>query len=316
VTIWGQSAGAGSVLQHVVANGGNTNPPLFQAAMTSSTFLPSQYKYNDQIPETIYNDTVSLTGCALAEDTLKCLREVEVDKLQAANNRISSNTFFGSFILVPVVDGTLITDRPTQLLKERKVNGKALYAVTNSMEGVPFVNQTMVNPGPSNFLTQLFPEFGNEEISAGVAAYAGQELSDVQLANQIMGDSIFTCPTYFLLNAFEKNAFKSEFAIPPALHANDVVYYFPGIGTPSYTNPDFAKAFSENFLNFAISLDPNTKWDPSNITPSFPMWGDALNEMLFNKTDVGSPDIGVIKTSTNLLKRCAYWESVSAAAAQ
>jgi len=51
VTIWGQSAGAGSVLQHIVANGGQTNPPLFRAAITSSAFLPSQYKYNDRIPE-------------------------------------------------------------------------------------------------------------------------------------------------------------------------------------------------------------------------------------------------------------------------
>lgn len=42
--------GAGSVLQHVVANGGQTQPPLFRAAMTSSTFLPSQYNYNDSIP--------------------------------------------------------------------------------------------------------------------------------------------------------------------------------------------------------------------------------------------------------------------------
>ncbi|KAH7903515.1 Carboxylesterase family-domain-containing protein, partial [Hygrophoropsis aurantiaca] len=47
VTIWGESAGAGSVLQHIVANGGNTQPPLFSGAITSSTFLPSQYYYND-----------------------------------------------------------------------------------------------------------------------------------------------------------------------------------------------------------------------------------------------------------------------------
>jgi len=51
VTIWGESAGAGSVIQQVVANGGKTNPPLFRAAITSSTYLPSQYKYNDRIPE-------------------------------------------------------------------------------------------------------------------------------------------------------------------------------------------------------------------------------------------------------------------------
>lgn len=70
VTIWGVSAGrlqlpvalfygtecsvyagAGSVLQHVVARNGETNPPLFRAAMTSSTFLPSQYHFDDPIPE-------------------------------------------------------------------------------------------------------------------------------------------------------------------------------------------------------------------------------------------------------------------------
>jgi len=51
VTIWGESAGAGSVLQHVVANGGKTNPPLFRAAITSSLHFPSQYKYSDRIPE-------------------------------------------------------------------------------------------------------------------------------------------------------------------------------------------------------------------------------------------------------------------------
>jgi hypothetical protein len=43
--------GAGSVLQHVVAEGGRMNPPLFRAAITSSTFLPSQYKYNARSPE-------------------------------------------------------------------------------------------------------------------------------------------------------------------------------------------------------------------------------------------------------------------------
>ena len=59
MTIWGVSAGAGSVLQHVIANGGKTSPRLFRAAMTSSTFLPSQYGYNDRIPE------VCLRSCSL-----------------------------------------------------------------------------------------------------------------------------------------------------------------------------------------------------------------------------------------------------------
>lgn len=35
----------------MVAHGGHTEPPLFRTAMTSSTFLPSQYNYDDDIPE-------------------------------------------------------------------------------------------------------------------------------------------------------------------------------------------------------------------------------------------------------------------------
>ena len=51
VAIWGESAGAGSVIQHTVAHGGNTQPPLFRALLMNSPYLPPQYDYNDPIPE-------------------------------------------------------------------------------------------------------------------------------------------------------------------------------------------------------------------------------------------------------------------------
>jgi hypothetical protein len=50
-------AGAGSVLQHVVANNGQTKPQLFRAAIASSTYLLSQYNYNHRIPE-VWNFTI------------------------------------------------------------------------------------------------------------------------------------------------------------------------------------------------------------------------------------------------------------------
>ena len=51
VTIWGESAGAGSVLQHIIANNGSTQPSLFEAAITHSPFEPPQYNYDDEFPE-------------------------------------------------------------------------------------------------------------------------------------------------------------------------------------------------------------------------------------------------------------------------
>ncbi|KAG0695320.1 Alpha/Beta hydrolase protein [Suillus ampliporus] len=89
VTIWGESAGAGSVLQHVVAHGGNTQPPLFRSAMISSTGLLSQYNYNDRIPEMLYSEVVDGTNCSSSSDTLSCLRAADVNTLQTLNYDIN-----------------------------------------------------------------------------------------------------------------------------------------------------------------------------------------------------------------------------------
>ncbi|KAF5359758.1 hypothetical protein D9756_003025 [Leucocoprinus leucothites] len=320
VTIWGESAGAGSVLQHVIANNGNTHPPLFRAAITSSTFLPSQYAYNDRIPEQLYTEVVKGTGCTSAVDTLECLRQVDVDNLQEANTNIGDSGFFGTFIFVPVVDGRLITKRPTQLMREGRVNGEALLAVTNTFEGALFVNMnTSSTVQTPSYLANLFPEFRDSQVEEGTTRYANQG-APIDQAVAIMGESIFICPTYYLLRAFKNKGFKGEFAIPPGGHGNDVIYYFPNQTAgvlPPFNNDEFLNNFSQSFLNFVISLDPNHKWDPSNTVPRWDRWTEqGKNEMLFNKTDANIPVFRSIATSKDLLSRCDFWERASAFSAQ
>ncbi len=43
--------------------------------------------------------------------------------LQSVNSNIILNAFYGTFTLVPVVDGTFIMARPTEALRKGKVNG-------------------------------------------------------------------------------------------------------------------------------------------------------------------------------------------------
>ena len=62
-------------------------------------------------------------SCLSAQDTLGCLRAADVNSLQSANLEIGASGFFGTFVFVPVVDGSFITDRPTELLQAGKVNG-------------------------------------------------------------------------------------------------------------------------------------------------------------------------------------------------
>ena len=70
----------------------------------------------------VYSQVVNQTGCSSSNDTLECLRAADVNSLQCANLDISSSAFFGTFVFQPVVDGSFITERPTQLLKAGKLN--------------------------------------------------------------------------------------------------------------------------------------------------------------------------------------------------
>ncbi|KAJ7351998.1 alpha/beta-hydrolase [Mycena albidolilacea] len=305
VTIWGESAGAGSVLQHVIANGGQTKPQLFRGAITSSTFLPSQYRYDDYFPEVLC--------CTSAKDSMACLRAVDPSVLATVNANINNAGFYGTFTTVPVVDGAFITQRPTLSLLEGKVNGEALLAVTNTFEGVDFVNQS-VSTTATQYSYDLFPGFSDIQSRIVGALYGGLGTDSFQV-NAIQGESIFICPTYYLLNAFRGRAFKGEFAVPPGLHSDDYAYYWPNGVAPPFNNTDFIDAFAQTFTSFIVNLDPNHKLAPTVL----PKWNkyDVLNtEMLFNKTVNDQPVVRPTMTSNTLLERCLFWESVGSLTGQ
>ncbi|KAJ7476923.1 Alpha/Beta hydrolase protein [Mycena galericulata] len=320
VTIWGESAGAGSVLQHLVANNGQTKPQLFRGAITSSTFLPSQYNYNDRIPELVYSEVVAQTNCSATADSLACLRAADASALETANLNINGNAFFGTWTLVPVVDGEFITQRPTLSFAEGKVNGAALLSVTNAFEGTIFVDQTTgATANATQYALDLFPNFGPVQADTVGKLYAGLGTQLFQ-ENAIQGESIFICPTYYVLHAFAGRSFKGEFAIPPATHGSDVLYYFPSIAIdfpavtaafpPVFNNTAFIDAFAQSFTSFAISLDPNVKVNPTTITPKWNKWEIGQTEMLFNRTDSDEPVVKPVTTSDALLERCRFWNSV------
>ncbi|KAJ7587111.1 Alpha/Beta hydrolase protein [Mycena floridula] len=312
VTIWGDSAGAGSVLQHLVAHDGQTEPQLFRGAITSSPYSLPQYHYNDRIPELMYSEVVAQTNCTSVIDTLACLRDADAEILEQTNLNMTASGFFGTFIFVPVVDGTFITQRPTLSLAQGRLNGKALLAVTNAFEGRIFVNSA--NPlNASEYARQLFPEFTTKETARTLSLYKdlGTNL-DQDIA--IYGEAILTCPAYYMLEAFRGRSFKGEYAVPPGNHAEDIPYYFPSGSSPVFNNTDFMKAFSHSFLSFAMFLDPNIKVEPT-ITPKWDKW-TSNEEMVFNVTAEGLPSVVPMTTDPALLERCRFWHSVGAASGQ
>ncbi|KAJ7216250.1 Alpha/Beta hydrolase protein [Mycena rebaudengoi] len=313
VTIWGESAGAGSVLLQMVAHNGKTEPQLFRGAISSSTYLGSQYAYDDPISELLYSEVVAQTNCTGAADSMACLRAADAGTLQAANAGLNNASFSHTFLFVPVVDGTFISQRPLLSLAQGKVNGKSLMAVTNAFEGTKFVDQN-ATINATNYAFQLFPKFTREQAHEVGEVYdpLGTQLFQ---KNAIMGESIFICSTYAMLNSFRGNLFKGEFAVPPGTHGADVSFYFPsftidvpGAARRVYNNTQFVDAFAQSFTAFVMSQDPNVKVSDT-ILPRWDRWDPVGRmEMLFNRTDAGIPDLRQVTTSDALLERCHFWE--------
>ncbi|KAJ7692098.1 Alpha/Beta hydrolase protein [Mycena rosella] len=287
VTIWGESAGTGSVLQQVVANDGQRKPQLFREAITSSTFLPSQYKYNNRIPELLYSEVVDQTNCTAAADSVACLRTADVNALENANLNINAAGFFGTWVFIPVVDDEFIKQRPMLSLAQGKVNGEALLSVTNTFEGNDFVNQSTADTANApRYALDLFPNFGPTEADCVGALYGGLSTHHFKLtlskANQFLYVPHTTCSAPLAVTPGRANS-PSHWE-----HITDVPYYFPsyevdnGITFAIFNNTAFVNAFAQLFTSFAISLDPNVKIDPTTITPEWNKWDVRQVEMLFN----------------------------------
>ena len=90
VTIWGESAGAISVLDHIVLYDGDhtyNGKPLFRAGIMNSGSIVPADPVDTPKAEEVYNTVVAAAGCSSAADSLECLRATDYETyLKAANS--------------------------------------------------------------------------------------------------------------------------------------------------------------------------------------------------------------------------------------
>ncbi|KAF4563259.1 hypothetical protein EYR36_003700 [Pleurotus pulmonarius] len=102
----------------------------------------------------------------------------------------------------------------------------ALLAITNSNEGVIFVNQSTADSvTAAQFARNVFPRLGPAQALEAARLYEGLG-PPIEQANRIMGETIFQCPTLWFARAF-RQSFKGQYAVGPALHGDDISQYFP-----------------------------------------------------------------------------------------
>lgn len=258
VTIFGESAGGGSVMLHDIAYGGTLGTKLFKNSISSSPYLAFQYGYKDWQPSQAYYAFAHAAGCDVSHAYLHngskpifdCLVEADEQTLMEANVNISQSGTWGSFAFLPVTDGNLVQDRPSQALKEGKINGISHLAGHQALEGASWVPPHSISTINDlvDYIDTIFPMFSNNDLAkllryyelnnastdwdAPLWASAGDSgpttlnqstaaTGQQQRAIAIYGETTFICPSYWLAEAYSDNKFggqgwKYQFSIPNA----------------------------------------------------------------------------------------------------
>ncbi|XXG95074.1 hypothetical protein Hte_001334 [Hypoxylon texense] len=220
VTLGGESSGAGAVMHHSMAYGGqesnlfsNVGVPfklLRECPLTripyqiiaASPYIPPLYTYNDPVPIARYDAFVELAGCDQGSSelskyskTFECLVAADSGLLQNASGTVSTTLgYWGTFAFLPVIDGDYIQELPSAQTMRQQVVGKRALVGNNANEGVPLVDPTVDSKEKfDDFISKTLPLFTSQDIISLSDAYGFDSLPS---GNGLLYDTLgFTGPT-------------------------------------------------------------------------------------------------------------------------
>lgn len=195
---------------------------------------------------------------------------------------------YGQWAFIPVTDGGLVRERPTAQLLSGQLNGVRILSTNTLNEGAVFTPQDITDENAfKSFLHDRYPLLGPDNVSSILGLYGVpddvppvQADSDglqapfsttnsiygfawQQAANNLYAEATFTCPSYWLANAFAQKpagqAWHYQYSVSPASHGNDML---PVLAGPEQTPTDvttwaFRSAMQHAWGNFIVHGIPS-----------------------------------------------------------
>ncbi|KAH9481763.1 Lipase 1 [Psilocybe cubensis] len=300
VTIWGQSAGAGSVEAHFVFPAERS---LFRAGIADSSTGPFKNSPDASTfdkPGKPFARLLAATGCAPGPNAVSCLQKVPFDTLTAINNpmitgtlnhqlwqpavgpkgsfvpeRASARIRSGNFLHLPFIAGTNVnegTTFSTTLLGEGLSGAAEDKAFREFIGDLLIDNSTLTNDVLSEFLS-LFPA---NDPANGAPFNIGDSLFD--RAEAWYTDQMFLSPRRFFFQ--HASALQPMFAyyfgefIPGndvtlgVAHASELLLLFGPIPEVAKVETAFSTTYRDFYINFVNDLNPGAEWP--RYTPSSP----------------------------------------------
>ncbi|KAH0037396.1 carboxylesterase family protein-like protein, partial [Aureobasidium melanogenum] len=314
VTVFGESAGGGSIMHQITAFGGLKGPAPFAGAVPQSPgFFPVT---SPSTEEGIFNDFLALLNVS----TLAEARQLPSSAIIAANAKQVYSAAYGQFVYGPSVDGDFVPALPGQLLAHGQYD-KNVTVMTghNANEGLlftsPFINNNSAldtylktsfpalnyMPETLNYITQvLYPPIFD-------GSQAQNYTNQIGRVEAILSEFVFTCNAVWLNEAYNNQTHAYLFDVPPSLHGQDVAYTYyngngsatPGTGGISLgvQSVPVALAMQEYITQFAKTGNPNIRGQPV-----FPMYGSNQTVLA-----LGPRSIAPMRDPASAA-RCAWWQ--------
>ncbi|KAH7398624.1 Alpha/Beta hydrolase protein [Phaeosphaeria sp. MPI-PUGE-AT-0046c] len=293
VTVFGESAGGGSIILQTTAFGGIKGKAPFQRAILQSPGWTPMAGNLEQ--EHNFRDFLGLLNVS----TLSEARKLSSSALEAANEVQVRNSKKG-WTYGPVVDGSFVPALPSLLMYHRLYDQSIDVMVGhNGDEGFGY-------PGLKNdtdfdaFIQTIFPNAPNSELdyitkemyppkarSFGALPEDYDPTSTtstiVTSYNNTQGrqslfvsDTVINCNAHFVNKAYKGETYSYLLAVPPALHGQDLYYvFYNGQATDVFYRPiniTLAHIIQEYWINFAKFGSPNGQG-----LPFFPKWGHNMS---------------------------------------
>ncbi|KAF1962320.1 lipase 3 precursor [Byssothecium circinans] len=306
VTIWGESAGAISVLdQMTLYEGDHTykGKPLFRAGIMNSGSLVPADPVDGTKGQAVYNQVVSKAGCSSAADTLACLRSVDYTTYLNAANSVPGILSYSTVSLsyLPRPDGTVLTQSPDLLITAGKyakvpfINGNqedegTLFGIftpnlTTTNDVVKYINTIFFPDASATTISKLVDTYQNriEDGSPFRTGLFNNWYPQFKRISAILGDFTFTLTRrLFLEAATQANPGVKSWSymanynygtpILGTFHGSDLLQVFYGI-LPN----NAARSIRGYYYSFVYDLDPNS----NNDLGDWPQWSAARQLLTF-----------------------------------
>ncbi|THZ11207.1 alpha/beta-hydrolase [Aureobasidium pullulans] len=338
VTVFGGSAGAGSVGLQMTAYGGRDDG-LFAEAYADA---PAYSEVNsDSYSQFQFNNFATAAGCGSATDRLSCLRQADIAKIQKANVVGNYTDIAAQSTSNPVIDGTFVQDIPPRLFQ------------TGHFVNVPMIVGDATDEGTLFAANAGSPEEVSEFIQANVPSLTEANLTTINQFYPLMaaqqpfhkahfpsaaaafGEATFICPGLTISSAvgasnqvwnyrFDQSSLALRLAGYGVLHAFDTGAIFgPNAGPMAgllgivENGLVFSSFAGENanvvpiMMNYAISFvrtqDPNTY--KSGFAPNWQTYNKdgGKQRIVVRNSGVTYEDVPATQQT-----RCAFWTDIIA----